>query len=106
MTDTAQRRAEAQKFYYSLNAGCDGGLSGVKAQIRDEQEDISKICALIEQTRRAALEEASKLAREHSKRAAVAKYNVFKGEKFEFRAERIGNEIADALDRLREGVGK
>ncbi len=90
MTDTAQRRAEAWMIQY----GCYGGTM------------LADLVSLLQQARRAALEEASKLAREHSKRAAVAKYNVFKGEKFEFRAECIGNEIADALDRLREGVGK
>ena len=50
---TPQER-EVQKFYYSLNAGVEGGGH----QEIDEQQDMDRIIDLLAQTRRAALLEA------------------------------------------------
>ena len=51
---TPQERESIQKFYYSLNAGVEGGGH----QEIDEQQDIDRIIDLLAQTRRAALLEA------------------------------------------------
>lgn len=51
---TAAARADVQKFYYSLNAGVEGG----EHQDADEHQDIDRIMAFLQQTRQAALREA------------------------------------------------
>jgi hypothetical protein len=48
---TPQEREGIQKFYYSLNAGVEGGGH----QEIDEQQDMDRIIDLLAQTRRAAL---------------------------------------------------
>ena len=53
---TPQER-EVQKFYYSLNAGVEGGGH----QEIDEQQDMDRIIDLLAQTRRAALLEAAQV---------------------------------------------
>jgi hypothetical protein len=54
---TPQEREGIQKFYYSLNAGVEGGGH----QEIDEQQDMDRIIDLLAQTRRAALLEAAQV---------------------------------------------
>ena len=56
---TAAERAAVQKFYYSLNAGVEGG----EHQDADEHQDIDRIMALLQQTRQQALRKAAKEVR-------------------------------------------
>ena len=76
---TPQEREGIQKFYYSLNAGVEGGGH----QEIDEQQDMDRIIDLLAQTRRAALLEAAKLVgdyncmHDHGKKATKACDDVF-----------------------------
>jgi len=52
--DLTAERAALQKFYYSLNAGVEGG----RHQEADEQQDIDRLMALLKTARQDALREA------------------------------------------------
>ena len=96
--DSAQRRAEAEKVYGQLTAVC------MREGYEDRESDIEALVQYAQQVRREALDEAAKVARDRAllwkshggaKMASPYGHLTVEGE---------CEVIADAIDRLREGV--
>ena len=84
----------AAQLYWSLTCAT------FREGYEDPDNDIAVIAGVLKQIRQDALREAMEIVALHGEKAIESKYNVVVDGRFQFRAERICQDIADALARL------